>query len=679
MKLPEILAPVGGKEQLVAAVRAGADAVYLGTRRFNARRGAENFGPEELREAVGYCHARNVAVHVTLNTLVRDDELADAARELESIAASGADAVIVQDLAVAKLVRDNCPDLALHASTQMTLHNAAGVRAAQALGFSRVVLARELSLAEIADICRAADLEIEVFVHGALCMCVSGACYLSSMFGGRSGNRGRCAQPCRLDFRAGAREYALSLKDMSHIAALPQLRQAGVASVKIEGRMKRPEYVAAAVSACRAARDGEEYDPELLRRIFSREGFTDGYLTGRRTLDMFGHRTKDDVEAFRAAAPGVGELTRREFSAVPVDMRLCLQSGAPASLRVQSGGETVSVTGAAPEPALNRPTDAETARAALAKTGGTPFFLRELVCDIAPDLTLRPSSLNELRRDALAELLARRSVPEPKLFAGVFPEPAPQYMPAAVPEWRLRAEKLAQIPPDTDAARIVLPAREILATDAAARFGARLAAELPALLFGGAEKQAAAQLAALRERGVDTVLCENLGAVRLAREAGFRVLGGSGLNIFNSEALAEYERLGVSDVTVSFELSLAAIRALGGTARRGLLVYGSLPLMRLRACPMQGPAGCGDCSGHRSLTDRKGEKFTVLCAARQYSTLLNSVPLSLAGRLPAGVDFYTFWFTTETQQQAAQVLAEFRRGAAPSERHTGGLYFRTVE
>ena len=272
----EILAPVGGEEQLVAAVRAGAGAVYLGMQRFNARRSAHNFDEAGLRAAVSYCHARGVAVHVTFNTLLRDGELSDALAELGSIARSGADAVIVQDLGAAKLVREHCPNLAMHASTQLTVHNAAGAKQLEALGFTRVVLARELSLGEIEAICAATPLEVEVFVHGALCMCVSGCCYLSSMLGGRSGNRGRCAQPCRLNFQVDGREYALSLKDMSHLEYIAALRDAGVCSLKIEGRMKRPEYVAAAVHACRAACAGEEYDADNRKNTFSRSGVTAG-------------------------------------------------------------------------------------------------------------------------------------------------------------------------------------------------------------------------------------------------------------------------------------------------------------------------------------------------------------------------------------------------------------------
>ena len=295
---PEILAPVGGSEQLDAAIRAGADAVYLGTQSFNARRNAANFSSDELPAVVSECHRAGVRVHVTFNTLLSDRELPAALAEIGKIAASGADAVIVQDPGAAKLFREYCPTLPLHASTQMTIHDAEGVLAARELGFSRVVLARELSLREIESIRKTApEIELEVFVHGALCVSLSGVCYLSAMLGGRSGNRGLCAGPCRLDFRSRGREYALSLKDLSAMDFLPELARIGVSSFKIEGRMKGPAYVAAAVHACREKLAGRDPDMDLLERVFSRSGFTSGYLTGKTDAGMFGRRTEEDEAA----------------------------------------------------------------------------------------------------------------------------------------------------------------------------------------------------------------------------------------------------------------------------------------------------------------------------------------------------------------------------------------------
>lgn len=680
MSAPEILAPAGGKEQLLAAVRCGADAVYLGGKGFNARRGAENFGASDLRDAVEYCHARNVRVYVTFNTLAEDAEADAMHAELEEIAASGADAALVQDLAVASALRERVPDLALHASTQMAIHNAEGAREAADLGFRRVVLARELTLREIADVTARSPIATEVFVHGAHCMSVSGNCYLSAMIGGRSGNRGMCAQPCRLPFTARGREYALSLKDLSYITHLAELAAAGVSAFKIEGRLKRPEYVAAAVTACRDALEGRTPDLETLRAVFSRGGFTDGYLTGRRTMEMFGSRTREDAEA---SAPVLGKLAalyRAETPRVPVDLALALEPGAPARLSAGDGVRTASAEGPAPEPARTAPMTEDYARKCLGKTGGTPFFLRGFSASLAPGLTLPASALNAMRRDALQSLLEMRGATPPHPVLPRAEVPLPAHAAPDVPELRLRFEKAAQLPDALpEGCRVLLPARAILASpELAARFGPRLIAEAPALIFPEAMPETRLLLQRTRALGVEGLLCPNLGAVRLARELGFAAHGGAELNILNSRALEEYRRIGLADATLSFELSMAGVRAMAGTLPRGVLLYGFLPLMKLRACPARGRDGCGGCAGVASVTDRRGETFPVLCREKKFSELFNCVPLYAADKGPTRCDFVTLSFTTESPAQCAHVIELARRRAAPDFPRTAGLYFREL-
>ena len=379
---PEILAPAGGGEQLTAALNAGADAVYFGATDFNARRNAENFTDADFLAAVRACHVRGVKVNVTLNTLILNEEFDRLLQTLRLIAESGADAVIVQDLAVAALVKKHVPTIRLHASTQMAAHNLAGVHALRDMGFSRVVLARELSLREIAAITENAGCETEVFVHGAHCMSASGLCYMSSLFGGRSGNRGLCAQPCRLNFTNDKRDHALSLRDLSLLRHLDDLKRAGVASFKIEGRMKRPEYVAAAVTACRQALAGEPYDEARLQAVFSRSGFTDGYFTGKINGAMFGARGKEDVTAAAGVLQELRGLYKDERKRVPLTMRLIAEAGSPLTLTVSDGERAVVKTGPAPEIAKNAPTTPEKAAAGLAKLGGTPYY-----CD-APEVSV---------------------------------------------------------------------------------------------------------------------------------------------------------------------------------------------------------------------------------------------------------------------------------------------------
>ena len=409
-KHAEILAPAGGEAQLRAAVLCGADAVYLGLRGFNARAGAENFDENTLPQTVGWCHSRGVKVYVTLNTLVTDRELPDWLRTLDAVAAAGVDGVLVQDLGLVRLMRRRYPTLPLLGSTQMSVHNLAGARLLEEMGLYQVVLARELSKEEIAAICAGTSLRCEVFVHGALCMSVSGQCYLSSVLGERSGNRGRCAQPCRLDFKSHGRSYALSLKDLTLTDRLRELEALGVASFKIEGRLKRPEYVAAAVTACRQSLNGEVPDLETLRSVFSRSGFTDGYYTARRDLSMFGIRTKEDAAASAEVLGRLAALTRNEVGRLPADMVLTLLPGKPVTLAVTDGTHRVEVAGEVPQTALTRPTDEELARRALEKCGGTPFYLQNLTCHIAPGLMLPLSALNRLRAAALTALAEARSV-----------------------------------------------------------------------------------------------------------------------------------------------------------------------------------------------------------------------------------------------------------------------------
>jgi len=665
----EILAPVGGEEQLLAAVRSGANAVYLGTKGFNARRKADNFGEKDLKEAVAFCHGRGVRVHVTVNTLVTDGELPALFDTVREVADSGADAVILQDLAAASLFRDHVPDLPRHASTQMTIHNIDGAKQAQDMGYSRVILARELSLTEIRRIRDAVDVELETFVHGALCMGFSGQCLLSAMLGERSGNRGYCAQPCRLNFRAGEREYALSLKDACLLRHVRELQDAGVCSLKIEGRLRRPEYVAAAVDACGRALAGEEPDLTLLQSVFSRSGFTDGYLTGKRDLSMFGRRTEADKGQTEAVLSQLTGLYRRERSAVPVDMEIRIRPGEPALLRVSDGTHCADVVGELPESVRSQPLNC---RAALEKTGGTPFLLRNLTEDCDPAYTAK---LNPLRREALERLLALReqTEPWPVQDSPVFEKTGKK---ETQPQLRLRFERKEQVfdLPGTD---IYVPVEE-LDGELTERYGERLIAELPRLVFPGREEALRNKLSALREQGLQRACAGNIGTVHLAREAGLTVSGGFDLNILNSRALAEWERLGVTEALLSAEINLRDALQLGGSIPKGVLAYGHLPLMLYRSCPMQGKNGCGSCDGRQSLTDRQGTKFTVLCHRKQYSTLLNAVPLYIGDKNLSGLDFVTAYFTVESRESCIKIAQLLQEGQTFPGARTLGPYFRNM-
>lgn len=398
----EILAPCGGTESLIAAVNSGANAVYLGETTFSARRNAENFTPEQLKEAVRLCHLSGVKVHVALNTLVFDTELDKLEKTVEMIADCGVDAVIVQDFGVAKTIK-KIADIPLHASTQMTVTSVSGAEMAKEAGFSRVVLAREMSLKEIERVVKSVDIETEIFVHGAICVCLSGQCYMSAMLGGRSGNRGLCAQPCRLNFTCDKRENVLSLKDLSLVSHLREIEKIGVASVKIEGRMKRPEYVAAAVTACRKALAGEAPDMENLRAVFSRSGFTDSYYNG--TFEkMQGVRTKEDVVAAPKAINELKQLYKDVYKRYSVDISAEIHDGQPSECTAECDGVSVTVTGGVPQQAINKPSTAEDIAARLSKLGGTVFEPGKVSCNIDSGLILSASAVNSLRRDVIDKL-----------------------------------------------------------------------------------------------------------------------------------------------------------------------------------------------------------------------------------------------------------------------------------
>ncbi len=673
----EILAPVGGAQQLIAAVRSGADAVYLGTKNFNARRNAENFDAEMLKDTVSYCHGRGVKVHIAFNTLVKDTELRAVYDEIEMLAECGVDAVIVQDLAIAEMFRRQCPSMPLHASTQMTIHNVEGVLAAEELGFSRVVLARELTLEEIKKICSASAIEIEVFIHGALCMSVSGACYFSSILGERSGNRGLCAQPCRLDFNSGKREYALSLKDMSHISHIGELAAAGVSSLKIEGRMKRPEYVSAAVIACREALAGKTPDLTNLRAVFSRSGFTDGYLTGKRDLQMFGHRTKEDVAASGTVLGEIASGYRNELSRVPVQMDLIIAENKKSVLTVTDGVFTASAEGEIPEKARTKGTDYETALSSLSKTGGTPFVLKTLTATLDASLILPQGKLNSLRKEALEKLLQMRSEIRAAQFARSFSQPSPGVHEGEA-KIRVRLGGRDQYFDELcKAERIYVPFSEIDA-NLISKLGDKLICEMPRLIFPMKESALEEELAQLKKLGVSRVCAGNIGSVRMALRLGFRVHGGFDLNILNSESLIKYEEMGLKDTLLSYEIGLRDAAALGGEIERGIIGYGYLPLMIFRNCPAKAEKGCGKCNGQAEIFDRTGANFGIVCSSREYSSLHNHVPLYLGDKKISATDFAVLYFTHEDRTECQRIWAEYLSGEPYNGRYTRGLYYRKL-
>ncbi len=673
----EILAPAGNEQSLIAAVRSGADAVYLGTGAFNARRNADNFKENSLMEAVNYCHGRGVKVYVTLNTLIRDEELPAFLTAAREVASAGPDGVIVQDLAVVKVLRTIRRDLPLVGATQLSVHTAAGVKALEDLGFSRVVLARELTLEEISKIRSETKAELEVFIHGALCMSVSGMCYYSAMMGERSGNRGLCAQPCRLNSSCNGRPYALSLKDMSFITRVRDLEAAGVCSVKIEGRMKRPEYVAAAVTAVRTALEGKEPDMTTLQAVFSRSGFTDGYLTGRRNARMFGVRTAEDAAASKTVFGKLAELYRREYPGVPVDLKLTATDDA-LSLTARDGAGHEATAVAPVRKGDMAPLTADIARRNLGKTGGTPFTVRDCLVELPENLPVPGSAVNGLRREALDLLLEKRSRGNGFALQAMDVPKITPYSPGKQ-GLRLRFERAEQVFPAPGIEAIILPFEQIEQQPELLTGETPLWAELPQLVWPLEEQAIQDRLVALKEKGLSDAVVGNVGELLMARRIGLTVHGSPTLNVSNTLSLKAYEKMGLADTTLSFELPVKMGSKLGGEKPRGILAYGRLPLMQFRACPARDEKGCGRCAGRPELVDRKGVVFPMICHGRRYTTLLNSVPLYLGDKALPPFDFAVLYFTTEDDAAACRRIFDgFRRGEAPWFDRTSGLAFRTL-
>lgn len=693
----ELLAPAGSMEALRAAVCNGADAVYLGADTFNARMNARNFSAADLQEAVVYCHVRGVKVHLTLNTLVLDREMPRAAELIRMAASCGVDAFIVQDLGMVSLCRQLAPDVPIHASTQMSIHSLEGVLEAAALGCSRVVLARELPAEEIAHICKKSPVEIEVFVHGALCMCYSGQCYLSSVIGRRSGNRGQCAQPCRLPYGYGRFEstrYPLSLKDNCLAGELDELRRMGVASIKIEGRMKRPEYVAIVTRAYRTVLNGgklTQADLQELETAFSRQGFTDGYFKGQTGSDMFGRRQEgEDTADLFASARATYE--QGETQRIGVRFYAMIHRGQPARLAVEDpDGNLCRTYGPVPEQAVYRSLTAQDLEQQLKKTGGTPYLCTSVRSSLDPDLMLPASAINAMRRDVIAELTAKRgraekphlnAYDEPPRYDGISGEPQ---LTVAVRTADQITSRMLSMKPTV----LYVPLSELVEhPELRQRVGVetQLAAILPRVIWSGELVPIARQLRTVYDMGVRQVLAGNLGQLHIARAAGFAVRGDFGLNIVNSRAMRYLREQGLDSQLLSFELTLPQIRDISKAVPAEVLIYGRLPLMLMENCVIKNRTGTCTCqTGTVRLVDRVGEEFPIVKdPGTCRNVLLNGKKLYLLDKKDAfrgmGLWALRLQFTTENPGEIDKVLMDYQgRAVFDAGSYTRGLYSRGVE
>ncbi|MGM9549145.1 MAG: DUF3656 domain-containing protein [Faecousia sp.] len=691
----ELLAPAGSMDALRAAVQNGANAVYLGCGTFNARQSAKNFTPQTLVEAIKYCHVRGVQVHLTLNTLVSDREMAELSELIRHAAQNNVDAFIVQDLGVVQLCRQIAPGIPVHGSTQMTVHSLPGVQLCAAMGIKRVVLSRELSREEIRYICLNSPIEIEVFVHGALCMCYSGQCYMSAMIGGRSGNRGRCAQPCRQSYgyTHWQDKYPLSLKDNCLIPYLRELQEMGVASLKLEGRMKRAEYVATVTAVYRKALDELTVTKPMMDALytaFNRQGFTDGYYTSRVDTKMFGTRqeTADDPEWLQAARQsyeaGETQLVDIRFQAIVSVDGSCL-------IAVDPEGRTCRSDGPMPQRAQNIALTGEMLAQRVAKTGGTPYRCAEVRTRVDPGLIISAAAINAMRRDVLNQLTAVRARREEQAIRK--PKTVPEFKgPTGLPGLTIQVTSREQLTPmllKLETTMLYVPLHVLLSDGELCQRlvqRGRLAVVLPRIAHDGELPRIKKSLEVLRSVGVRDALVGNLGLIAPVREAGMRVHGDFGLNVFNSASMNVMRSLELASATVSFEMTLPQIRDVSKAVNAELIAYGRLPLMVTEHCLIHNKTG--ECTCHLKptrLIDKTGAEFPVIRDGDSCrSVLLNGKKLSWLDRhddlAKLGLWATRLYFTTENSREVDRVLNDYMNpepldpGAC-----TRGLYLRGVD
>lgn len=660
----ELLAPAGSAQALTAAVQSGADAVYTGGELFSARQGADNFSFDELCEYVRYCHLYGVKIHVAVNTLIKQKEIPQLTEYLKRLGTAGIDAIIVQDMGAAMLMKQILPEVELHASTQMTVTDLDGVRFLEDNGFCRVVLAREMSMKNIEYICSNAKAEIETFVHGALCISYSGQCLMSSIIGGRSGNRGRCAQPCRLPYSLLSGEkkvregYLMSPKDLCLVDSLGELRKIGVASLKIEGRLKRPEYVAAVTGVYRKYLDNparvDEADYNELLNAFNRSGFTKAYFALQTGADMMSidKPGNDSSNTFTADAAARAK-ENANFRKIEIDMHCSLFCDDVLHLTVwDDDGNSYTVKGTQKsEMAINRPISEDRIKQQLLKTGSTPFRVRECTVETDDGITVPISEINELRRAALDGLRQARMCKAVKKIG----------------DYR-RMEKVERKNGDIKIFAEVHTKQQL---DEVIRAGVD-GVYVPAALYGDVPKDCGVQIIAKMPDIVrddmnficpscDDVMITHFGQKNIAR--GKRLYGDFRLNVYNSYTADFYSDL--ERITISPELNLHEIRELleYTDAAAEVIAYGRLPLMITQNCPAK-QYKCTHGKQTYSLSDRMGERFPIICQQGCSAKIVNSKPVYMADKIEdikkLKINSIRLIFTVEKSEECGKIVNVYR-------------------
>lgn len=661
-KLPELLAPAGSFDALRAAIAGGADAVYFGGGGFNARINAKNFTRDEIRQAIDMLHSCGRKAYITLNTLVYDREIEDYLRFAEFVHLAGADALIVADIGGARAIHKHLPELELHASTQMSGHNLAEARHLAENGFSRMVCARELPRDDIEFLVKNSPVEIEMFVHGALCVCHSGQCLFSSLVGGRSGNRGECAQPCRLPYtdENGKQIYPLSLKDLSLANHVTELVQSGVHSLKIEGRMKSPEYVYGVTRAFRTLldenRNASSAELASLAKIFSRGGFTDGYYQRKISSSMLGVRSDEEKQFSKIALTSSEKIDEIRQEKKKISAYATVIYGEPISLRLEYGEISVTAYGQMPEKAINAPLTAENIKKSLTKLGATCFEIENYVAVTDDDIIVPVSTLNALRRDAVEMLENAISDTQRKRMG------FEKYLPS-VPKQTKKPQKTARFYRPEQISPLSREFFDIIYLPLQSYDGECEGIILPPVILDSEMAKVDKMLAAARDMGAKYALVGNLGALELAKAHGFELHGDFRFNVYNNETATELERLGVKNILLSPELTLPQMRDIAGDT--AAIVYGRTPLMLLEKCVTKELTSCENCTSRGAiLTDRRGISFPALREWEHRNVIYNSVPTYMADREDelerAGVINRHFIFSIENSSEIDEIIRAYK-------------------
>lgn len=646
-KLPELLCPAGDRDALISAIAGGADAVYLGTDLFNARIRANNFTLEGVKEAVRLCHAYGVAVYVTLNVAIYERELNTLLQYVSSLYASGVDALIVSDLGVMRLILQHFPDFELHGSTQCTAHNLDGVDFLFLRGCKRVVIARELDKGNIAYICKNTKAETEMFIHGAHCMSVSGQCLMSYAMGGRSGNRGECAQPCRLPYKiCGKTSYPLSLKDMSLSNHMNEICALGVTSLKIEGRMKSADYVYGVASVFRSLVDGrrnaDKAERNKLTSLFSRQGFSDGYFNSKIDSAMLGIRSEEDKAQSREIEGGEIKLKK-----IKLDMVGSFTLGKAAKLTASDGRKSVTVYGDIVEEAINAPISCEDIKKSLGKLGNTPYEVGSITVDKDENIIIRVSSLNALRRSAIDALMETGREVRTASYSTEYKEYERAVQRTAM------FSRCEQIPED-----VSYFDRVFVYLDRYERGCSVNGVCLPPVILDSEWDKVEKMLSYAKESGVKYALVTNVGQIERVKKHGFIITADYRFNVFNRPCVDYLRNEGFDSVILSPELTLRQCKDMIGC---GVIVYGNIPVMTTHKCIIKDTAGCDKCRVR--MTDRTGASFYSEGIFGHRNVIYNSVPIYMADKMDTLGDFFHhFIFSDETREQCEKVISAYKRG-----------------